>query len=69
MMMSRKTWRSVCGAASAAMLLLPQTAGAQSGDQFYKGKTINLYIGFGPGGTYDYYGPPGRTLPGPSPPG
>ena len=24
-------------------------------DPFFKGKTINFYIGFGPGGTYDYY--------------
>ena len=38
------------------MVLLPQAVAAQGGDQFFKGKTINLYIGFGPGGTYDYYG-------------
>jgi tripartite-type tricarboxylate transporter receptor subunit TctC len=53
---------------AAAMVLLPQAAGAQ-GDQFFKGKTINVYIGFGPGGTYDYYGRLvarfiGRHLPG-----
>jgi tripartite-type tricarboxylate transporter receptor subunit TctC len=24
-------------------------------DEFYRGKTINLYIGFTPGGSYDYY--------------
>ena len=41
---------------AAAMVLLPQAAAAQAADQFFKGKTINLYIGFGPGGTYDYYG-------------
>jgi tripartite-type tricarboxylate transporter receptor subunit TctC len=29
---------------------------AQSADQFFKGKTINVYIGFSAGGTYDYYG-------------
>ena len=37
-------------------LLLPQAGAAQGADQFFKGKTINLYIGFGAGGTYDYYG-------------
>jgi tripartite-type tricarboxylate transporter receptor subunit TctC len=33
----------------------PLTAAAQSAEQFFKGKTINVYIGFAPGGTYDYY--------------
>ncbi len=32
---------------------VPSAAQAQSADQFYKGKTINLYIGFAPGGSYD----------------
>ena len=49
--------------------MLPQAVAAQGADQFFKGKTINLYIGFGPGGTYDYYGRLaarylGRYLPG-----
>ena len=30
-------------------------ATAQPAEAFFKGKTINLYIGFAPGGTYDYY--------------
>jgi tripartite-type tricarboxylate transporter receptor subunit TctC len=29
---------------------------AQPADPFFKGKTINLYIGFNPGGSYDYFG-------------
>jgi tripartite-type tricarboxylate transporter receptor subunit TctC len=29
---------------------------AQSAEQFYRGKTINVYIGFAPGGSYDYFG-------------
>jgi tripartite-type tricarboxylate transporter receptor subunit TctC len=29
---------------------------AQPADTFFKGKVINLYIGFAPGGTYDYFG-------------
>jgi tripartite-type tricarboxylate transporter receptor subunit TctC len=31
------------------------SAAAQPAEQFFKGKVINLYIGFAPGGTYDYY--------------
>jgi tripartite-type tricarboxylate transporter receptor subunit TctC len=42
-------------ALTAAMLLLPQVCAAQPAEQFFKGKTINLYIGFGASGTYDYY--------------
>jgi tripartite-type tricarboxylate transporter receptor subunit TctC len=33
----------------------PTFAAAQPAEQFFKGKTINVYIGFAPGGTYDYY--------------
>jgi tripartite-type tricarboxylate transporter receptor subunit TctC len=29
---------------------------AQAPDAFFKGKVINLYIGFAPGGSYDYFG-------------
>src|SRR5215208_7937937 len=28
----------------------------QSVESFYKGNTINLYVGFSPGGSYDFYG-------------
>src|SRR5260370_34291619 len=31
------------------------SATAQPAETFFKGKTINLYIGFAAGGTYDYY--------------
>jgi tripartite-type tricarboxylate transporter receptor subunit TctC len=41
---------------AAALIVLPQVCAAQPADQFFKGKTINLYIGFGASGTYDYYG-------------
>jgi tripartite-type tricarboxylate transporter receptor subunit TctC len=34
---------------------MPEPAAAQPAEQFFKGKTINVYIGFAPGGTYDYY--------------
>ena len=45
------------GALIAAALLASasSSAYAQSAEQFFKGKVINLYIGFAPGGTYDYY--------------
>src|SRR5262245_6449055 len=44
--------------ALAATLLacVPQEAFAQGADPFFKNKVINLYIGFAPGGTYDYFG-------------
>ena len=40
----------VCCAAGA-----PMRATGQPAEHFFKGKTINVYIGFAPGGTYDYY--------------
>jgi len=41
--------------ALAAGALAPAPAAAQSGEPFFKGKTITVAIGFAPGGTYDYY--------------
>lgn len=43
------------GALIAAALLAASSAHAQSAEPFFKGKVINVYIGFAPGGTYDYY--------------
>src|SRR3954451_5506772 len=49
--------RSVC---AFALLALSVTAGAaQDVANFYKGKTITLLMGTGPGGSYDLYG---RTI-------
>ena len=48
-----------CVVAALALLsaLLPHAAGAQSAvESFYKGRTIDLQIGFSVGGTYDLYG-------------
>ena len=58
---------SLCGAALLA--IAPSLVQAQSVEQFYKGKTVNLYIGYGSGGGYDFYGRMtarhmGRHLPG-----
>ena len=33
----------------------PRPAAAQPADAFFKGKTINFYIGFASGGSYDFY--------------
>jgi tripartite-type tricarboxylate transporter receptor subunit TctC len=41
--------------AGALLVSALSDAHAQSDEQFYKGKVINFYIGFAPGGTYDYY--------------
>jgi len=42
-------------AAFAGLLMLTTTTHAQSVEEFYKGKTINLAIGFSVGGGYDLY--------------
>lgn len=50
------------GIAAAAVALAAMTASAlapaqatQAVADFYKGKTITIYVGFGPGGAYDFY--------------
>jgi tripartite-type tricarboxylate transporter receptor subunit TctC len=35
--------------------VLPQHAGAQSAADFYRGKAVNLIVGYSPGGGYDTY--------------
>jgi len=42
--------------ATALLALVLQSVLAQSGEEFLKGKTVSLYIGFTPGGSYDYFG-------------
>ena len=41
--------------AALAGLLLPAAAMAQKADEFYKGKTVNVVVGYAPGGGYDIY--------------
>lgn len=53
--------RSLCASttlafASIALAGMSGGATAQSGETFYKGKTISLYVGSEPGGAYDAYG-------------
>src|SRR5882672_9207611 len=42
--------------ACVALLTLPLAARAQSVEEFYRGKTITLTIGYSVGGGYDLYG-------------
>src|SRR5262249_42162593 len=39
----------------AALALAPATAGAQTPADFYKGRNVDLYIGYSVGGAYDLY--------------
>ena len=48
--------RTVAATALTLAALMPVAAMAQSPEQFYRGKTVNIYIGFAAGGSYDYYG-------------
>jgi tripartite-type tricarboxylate transporter receptor subunit TctC len=43
-------------AAAAALLAAPQPAAAEPIADFYRGKTLRMIIGYGPGGGYDLYG-------------
>src|SRR5262245_18465140 len=47
-------WLPMC-VATAAVLLAQSAAGAEPVADFYRGKTISLYVGFPPGGGYDLY--------------
>lgn len=50
------TARKIAGAATmAACLTGAMNAHAQSAADFYKGKTVNILVGFSPGGGYDQY--------------
>src|SRR6516225_1549484 len=46
-------WIAACLAAAA---LTAQSAGAQTVEEFYKGKSITLVVGNGPGGGFDVFG-------------
>jgi tripartite-type tricarboxylate transporter receptor subunit TctC len=61
-----KQWLAVAAIASA---LASQGACAEPAAEFYRGKTVTIYVGFGPGGGYDAYGQllgmhMGRHIPG-----
>ncbi len=42
--------------AALALALSASTVCAQTPEAFFKGKTVTIYIGFSPGGTYDLFG-------------
>ncbi len=48
------TLKALLLAASSA--IVAQQAAAQSPAEFFKGRNINVYIGFSPGGSYDFFG-------------
>ena len=49
-------WRlAACGLAAVALLIIPVAAQAQTPADFYKGKTVEFYIGYSAGGAYDLY--------------
>lgn len=50
------TLRTAGVAALALSALFANPAVAEDASSFYSGKTVKLYIGFGPGGSYDLYG-------------
>ena len=47
--------RWLCCAAMLLALLWPQATQAETAAEFYHGKTLTIYVGFGPGGGYDAY--------------
>lgn len=47
---------AVAAAAIATVTMLAAPSYAQSAEQAFRGKTVNIYIGFAPGGGYDFYG-------------
>jgi tripartite-type tricarboxylate transporter receptor subunit TctC len=51
----RHRLRTAAAFAAALLAWTPGADGAESADMFFKGKTINFYIGFGGGGSYDFY--------------
>ncbi|MCC6888792.1 MAG: hypothetical protein IT536_09680 [Hyphomicrobiales bacterium] len=52
---ARTAMAALAAALAAATLLSAPAAQAQSVAEFYKGNTINIYVGYSPGGSYDYY--------------
>ncbi len=51
-----KNWLPILCVAMPALFSHQHAARAQSPDVFYKGRTVTMLIGYGPGGSYDLYG-------------
>jgi len=54
--MTKVTTGRVAISLAAALLLSPLPTQAQPVAEFYRGKTLRMLIGYGPGGGYDIYG-------------
>ena len=52
MLLERKSWLFAL-ALLVGSTFAPLTVQAQTGAEFYRGKTVNVYIGVGVGGEYD----------------
>ena len=52
----KKTNRLLAAIGALSVALTAPAALAQSAEEFFKGKTVTVYIGFSPGGTYDLFG-------------
>ena len=48
-------WLPLCVIMAAVLLTQTAAAKAEPVADFYRGKTISLYVGFPPGGGYDLY--------------
>ena len=48
--------RTACVAGLTGAALLSSSIPDAAAQDYYKGKTLTIYIGFEPGGSYDYYG-------------
>ena len=53
--MTMRLFTSGCAAGSAMAAAILATAPAMAQAPFYQGKTIQIVVGFGPGGGYDAY--------------
>ena len=51
-----RSGREGLACAAAAVVVVAAAASPVRADDFYKGKTVNLYVGSGPGGGYDQFG-------------
>jgi tripartite-type tricarboxylate transporter receptor subunit TctC len=51
--------RTLCAGTAVALIALAAPAAAQTVEEFYKGKTVSILMGTGPGASYDLYG---RTI-------
>src|SRR5262247_2952520 len=52
----QRTMRMIVTAALATMLATPAGAQTDPVADFYRGKSVRLIVGYGPGGSYDLYG-------------